>query len=176
MLNSPGKHFCINSMSSQGSLWHYESRNLFHKYLLGVCYKSKLYWLLCRKNEQNLNMCCFHVAYCLVGEANISQIMISTKMTLRERWSWVPGDNSRIDWPDKEVMGGLFVEMVCGVNQENKIGVHQARRGTKNIPGKTEYKQSSSCASVSMLGMKDWKQRSMGWSVERSRSLGADKS
>lgn len=40
---------------------------------------------------------------------------------LRERRSWFLGVDGRIDWPDNEVMGGLFVEMVCGVNQENKV-------------------------------------------------------
>lgn len=49
------------------------------------------------------------------------------------------------------------MEMVCGVNQENKIGVHQARRGTKNIPGKTEYKQSS-CGQCEHAGYERLKQ------------------
>ena len=47
-----------------------------------------------KKNEQNLNMCCFHVAYYLVGEANISQIMIPTKMThVKREMVMVPGES-----------------------------------------------------------------------------------
>ena len=46
------------------------------------------------KSEQNLNMCCFHVAYNLVGEASISQIMIPTKMThIKTEMVMVPGES-----------------------------------------------------------------------------------
>lgn len=51
-------------------------------------------------------------------------------------------------------MGGLFVEMVCGVNQENKV-VLTKQEGVQRTFQERESISKVPVASVSMLGMKD---------------------
>ena len=52
-------------------------------------------------------------------------------------------------------MEGLFVGMVCGVNQENKV-VLTKQEGVQRTFQERESISKVPVASVSMLGMKDW--------------------